>query len=89
MIFLQCSNLVFYVYALYTLYWAYCLDVIKVVGRKTTLFSPPHDTQNFLLSLQYIQKKLCYAKKNESIHDNAIGMYIEKYYYKTDNYGKN
>ncbi|MDR1581688.1 MAG: IS1 family transposase [Prevotellaceae bacterium] len=33
-------------------------------------------------------KTVCFSK-NEQIHDNIIGMYIEKYYYKTGTYGNN
>jgi hypothetical protein len=34
------------------------------------------------------RKTICFSK-NEQIHDNVIGMYIEKYYYKTDSYLNN
>ena len=32
------------------------------------------------------RKTICFSK-NEQIHDNVIGMYIEKYYYKNGKYG--
>ncbi|MDR3273509.1 MAG: IS1 family transposase [Flavobacteriaceae bacterium] len=31
---------------------------------------------------------MCFSK-NEQIHDNVIGMYIQQYYYKTGTYGYN
>jgi hypothetical protein len=40
----------------------------------------------------YIAMIICQLKfvsKNEQIHDNVIGMYIERFYYKTGTYGNN
>jgi hypothetical protein len=34
------------------------------------------------------RKAVCFSK-NEQLHDNVIGMYVEKYYYKTGKYGNN
>ena len=34
------------------------------------------------------RKTICFSK-NEQIHDNVIGMYIEKYYYRTGKYENN
>ncbi|KAA6318355.1 hypothetical protein EZS27_031622, partial [termite gut metagenome] len=31
---------------------------------------------------------ICFSK-NETVHDNVIGMYIERYYYKNGTYGNN
>ncbi|MDR0295838.1 MAG: IS1 family transposase, partial [Prevotellaceae bacterium] len=33
------------------------------------------------------RKTICYSK-DEEIHDNVIGMYIERYYFKNGLYGK-
>ncbi|KAA6306370.1 hypothetical protein EZS27_041975, partial [termite gut metagenome] len=33
-------------------------------------------------------KTICFSK-NETVHDNVIGMYIERYYYKNGTYGNN
>ena len=38
---------------------------------------------NFRIHLKRLNRKtICYSK-NEEIHDNVIGMYIERYYFKT------
>ena len=40
---------------------------------------------NFRTHLKRLNRKTICFSKNEKIHDNVIGMYIEKYYFK---YGK-
>ncbi|MDR2511887.1 MAG: IS1 family transposase [Bacteroidales bacterium] len=42
----------------------------------------------FNISPRFARKTICFSK-NEQIHDNVIGMYIERYYYKTETYGNN
>ena len=44
---------------------------------------------NFRTHLKRLNRKTICFSKNEQIHDNVIGMYIEKYYYKTGTYGNN
>lgn len=44
---------------------------------------------NFRTHLKRLNRKTICFSKNECIHDNVIGMYIEKYYYKTGVYGNN
>jgi hypothetical protein len=36
-----------------------------------------------------LNRKTIYFLKNEQIHDNVIGKYIQQYYYKTGTYGYN
>ena len=43
---------------------------------------------NFRIHIKRLSRKtICYSK-DEQIHDNVIGMYIERYYFKTGLYGK-
>ena len=43
---------------------------------------------NFRIHLKRLSRKtICYSK-DEGIHDNVIGMYIERYYFKQGQYGK-
>ena len=43
---------------------------------------------NFRIHLKRLSRKtICYSK-DEEIHDNVIGMYIERYYFKNGQYGK-
>ena len=42
---------------------------------------------NFRTHLKRLARKTICFSKNEQIHDNVIGMYIEKFYYKTGTYG--
>ncbi|MDR0384484.1 MAG: IS1 family transposase, partial [Prevotellaceae bacterium] len=44
---------------------------------------------NFRTHLKRLNRRTVCFSKNEQIHDNVIGMYIEKYYYKTGIYGNN
>ena len=42
---------------------------------------------NFRTHIKRLNRKTICFSKNEQIHDNVIGMYIEKYYYKSGTYG--
>ena len=44
---------------------------------------------NFRTHLKRLNRKTICFSKNKQIHDNVIGMYIEKYYDKTGIYGNN
>ena len=44
---------------------------------------------NFRTHLKRLNRKTICFSKNEQIHDNVIGMYIERFYYKTGTYGNN
>jgi insertion element IS1 protein InsB len=44
---------------------------------------------NFRTHLKRLARKTICFSKNEQIHDNVIGMYIERFYYKTGTYGNN
>ena len=56
-----------------------------------------HDTQgrierknlNFRTHIKRLNRKTICFSKNEQIHDNVIGMYIQTFYYKTGTYGNN
>jgi insertion element IS1 protein InsB len=41
---------------------------------------------NFRTHLKRLNRKAICFSKNEQIHDNIIGMYIQTYYYKTGTY---
>jgi len=44
---------------------------------------------NFRTHLKRLNRKTICFSKNEQIHDNVVGMYIESFYYKTGTYGNN
>lgn len=44
---------------------------------------------NFRTHIKRLNRKTICFSKNETIHDNVIGMYIEAFYYKTGTYGNN
>jgi insertion element IS1 protein InsB len=44
---------------------------------------------NFRTHLKRLARKTICFSKNEQVHDNVIGMYIEKFYYRTGIYGNN
>jgi IS1 family transposase len=44
---------------------------------------------NFRTHLKRLNRKTICFSKNEQIHENIIGMYIESFYYKTGIYGNN
>jgi insertion element IS1 protein InsB len=44
---------------------------------------------NFRTHLKRLNRRSICFSKNETIHDNVIGLYIEKFYYKTGTYALN
>ena len=44
---------------------------------------------NFRTHIKRLNRKTICFSKNETIHDNVIGLYIETFYYKTGTYGNN
>ena len=44
---------------------------------------------NFRTHIKRLARKTICFSKDERIHDNVIGMYIENFYYKTGTYGNN
>ena len=44
---------------------------------------------NFRTHIKRLNRKTICFSKNEHIHDNVIGTYIETFYYKTGTYGNN
>ena len=59
-----------------------------VVGKDKT-WKIERKNLNFRTHLKRLNRKtICYSK-SETNHDNVIGMYIERFYYKTGKYGNN
>jgi insertion element IS1 protein InsB len=55
------------------------------IGKRYT-WKIERKTLNFRIHIKRLSRKtICYSK-NEKIHDNVIGMYIERYYYKSGVY---
>ncbi|MDR2510974.1 MAG: IS1 family transposase, partial [Bacteroidales bacterium] len=44
---------------------------------------------NFRTHLKRLNRKTICFSKNETVHDNVIGMYIENFYFRTGTYGNN
>jgi len=63
-------------------------EEMHVVGKDET-WKIKRKNLNFRTHLKRLSRRtICYSR-NELIHDNVIGMYIERYYYKTGLYGNN
>jgi insertion element IS1 protein InsB len=58
------------------------------VGKKNT-WKIERKNLNFRTHIKRLTRKTICFSKNEIVHDNVIGMYIEKYYYRTGTYGNN
>lgn len=57
-----------------------------VIGKDQT-WKIERKNLNFRTHIKRLNRKtICYSK-NEEVHDNVIGMYIERHYYKTGTYG--
>jgi insertion element IS1 protein InsB len=69
-------------------YSKYIPSEMHQVGKDNT-WKIERKNLNFRTHLKRLCRKTICFSKNETIHDNVIGMYIEKYYYKTGTYGDN
>jgi insertion element IS1 protein InsB len=77
-------------------YFTDSLDFYKIMLPRSQHFVGKDQTWqierknlNFRTHLKRLNRKtICYSK-NELIHDNVIGMYIERFYYKTGAYAYN
>jgi insertion element IS1 protein InsB len=58
------------------------------VGKDKT-WKTERKNLNFRTHLKRLNRITICFSKNELIHDNVIGMYIETFYYKTGTYGNN
>ncbi len=56
-------------------------DFFHIVGKDNT-WKIERKNLNFRTHLKRLQRRTICFSKNEKIHDNVIGMYIEKYYFK-------
>ncbi len=57
-----------------------------IIGKDET-WKIERKNLNFRTHIKRLNRKtICYSK-NEKIHDNVIGMYIDRYYYKTGRFG--
>ena len=58
------------------------------IGKKNT-WKIERKNLNFRTHLKRLARRTICFSKSEIVHDNVIGMYIEKYYYKTGIYENN
>ena len=56
-------------------------EYIHLIGKGDT-WKIERKNLNFRTHIKRLSRKTICFSKNEQIHDNVIGMYIEKYYYK-------
>lgn len=57
-----------------------------IIGKDNT-WKIERKNLNFRTHLKRLNRKTICFSKDENIHDNVIGMYVEKYYYKTGTFG--
>ncbi len=56
-------------------------EYLHFIGKDNT-WKIERKNLNFRTHIKRLNRKTICFSKNEKIHDNVIGMYIEKYYYK-------
>jgi len=61
-------------------------STIHIIGKDNT-WKIERKNLNFRTHLKRLNRKTICFSKNPQIHDNVIGMYIEKYYYKSGTFG--
>lgn len=59
-----------------------------VIGKDNT-WKIERKNLNFRTHIKRLNRKTIYYSKNVQIHDNVIGMYIERFYYKSGKYSYN
>jgi len=59
-----------------------------IIGKDET-WKIERKNLNFRTHIKRLSRKTICFSKDDIIHDNVIGMYIEKYYYRSGLYGKN
>ena len=57
-------------------------EYLHLIGKGNT-WKIERKNLNFRTHIKRLNRKTICFSKNEKIHDNVIGMYIEKYYFKT------
>ena len=62
-------------------------EYIHFIGKGDT-WKIERKNLNFRTHIKRLNRKTICFSKNEQIHDNVIGMYIEKYYYKQGKFSK-
>ena len=60
-------------------------DFFHIVGKDNT-WKIERKNLNFRTHIKRLHRKTICFSKNQTIHDNVIGMYIEKYYYKSGSF---
>ena len=63
-------------------------EYIHIIGKDST-WKIERKNLNFRTHIKRLNRKTICFSKDEQIHDNVIGMYIEKYYYKCGNFADN
>jgi insertion element IS1 protein InsB len=58
------------------------------IGKENT-WKIERKNLNFRTHIKRLNRKTICFSKNETIHDNVIGLYIEKFYYKVGTYARN
>lgn len=58
-----------------------------IIGKDNT-WKIERKNLNFRTHLKRLNRKTICFSKNEQIHDNVIGMYIEKYYFTSGTFGQ-
>lgn len=61
-------------------------EYLHVIGKDNT-WKIERKNLNFRTHIKRLTRRTICFSKNEKIHDNVIGMYIEKYYYKPGSFG--
>jgi len=62
------------------------IEYRQIVGKDNT-WKIERKNLNFRTHIKRLSRKTICFSKNQQIHDNVIGMYINKYYYKAGTFG--
>lgn len=61
-------------------------EYLHIIGKDNT-WKIERKNLNFRTHIKRLNRRTICFSKNEKIHDNVIGMYIEKYYFKSGSFG--
>ena len=66
----------------------FLLNIDTIIGKDNT-WKIERKNLNFRTHIKRLNRKTICFSKNEQIHDNVIGLYIERYYYKNGTFSSN
>ena len=66
-----------------------CIPASKHIAGKADTWRTERKNLNFRTHIRRLNRKTICFSKNEKVHDNVIGLYINRYYFENGRYSEN